>query len=122
MIMFTITSPVLVKLNTNISQVLFKSKDWAYKNVWSQAIALFLEHRHANKCRYSICTIYTSGPQRVVRGPHLPGGLRTEATYLFFKNINTQTDQFWKLSRAQFSVVVRNCETKFVSGPQVSKG
>jgi len=52
----------------------------------------------------------------VFRG-HLPGGPQAKATYLFFKNINTQTDQFWQFSMTQFSVVVRDRGTKFVSGP-----
>jgi len=36
--------------------------------------------------------------------------------------INTQADEFWQISMTQFSVVVRDQETKFVSGPRVSNG
>ena len=45
-----------------------------------------------------------------------------KATFLVFDDINTQTDQIWQFSMAQLSVVVCDQETKFVSGPRVSKG
>jgi len=77
----------------------------------------------------------TSGSQPVVHGPlvvhghlpsgprgHLPSGPRAKAIYVLAKDINTQTDQFWQFSMTQFSVVVRDRETKFVNGPRVSKG
>jgi len=47
--------------------------------------------------------------------------VREQRLFLFFKDINTQTDQFWQFSMSQFSVVVRDRETKFVSGPRVSE-
>jgi len=36
----------------------------------------------------------------------LPGGPRAKCIYLYFKDINTQTDQFWQISLAQLTVVV----------------
>src|SRR6218665_2819019 len=62
----------------------------------------------------------------MVRGPmvvsgYLPGGPRARATFLFCKDINTKPDQFWQFSMAQFSLVVRNREIKFVSGPPDSQ-
>jgi len=63
------------------------------------------------------------------RGPRTTGGPRASAwwparkgNFYFLKNINTQTDQFWQFSMAQFSAEVRDQETKVVSGPRVSKG
>jgi len=50
---------------------------------------------------------------------HLPGGPRAKATFLYFKHINTQNGPILAF---QFSVVVQDQETTFVSGPQVPKG
>ena len=65
--------------------------------------------------RFSTCGPWTT------RGPWPSAWWSaSRATFLFLKNINTQTDEFWQISMAQFSVVVRHREIKFVSGPQVS--
>jgi len=61
---------------------------------------------------------YNRGSQPVVSGPlavrgHLPGGKRARDTFLFCKDINTQTDQFWQFSAAQFSMVVCEREKNF---------
>jgi len=53
----------------------------------------------------------------VVRG-HRSDGPRAKTTFSFLKNTDTQTI----FSIYHGSVVVRDRETKFVSGPQVSQG
>ena len=69
-------------------------------------------------------------------GSHLPGGPRAKGYFVIFKDINTQTAvvvysfYWWTLKHTnfvnfplpQFSAVVRDRETKFVSGPWGSKG
>jgi len=50
-------------------------------------------------------------------------GSRTKVIIISSCNdINTKIDQLLKFSMAQFLLVVGNRETKFVSGPRVSKG
>ena len=54
---------------------------------------------------------------------HLPGGSRAKATSVFFKDINTQTEQITLATyHGAILVLARDRETKFVSGPRVSKG
>ena len=46
-----------------------------------------------------------------------PGGSQEKGISLSFNDINTQTDQFWQIFMTQFTVVVRDRGTKFISGP-----
>jgi len=51
--------------------------------------------------------------QPVVCG-QLPGGPRAKTTFIFFKDISTQADQFCQFSMAQFPMVFCDREAKFV--------
>lgn len=48
-----------------------------------------------------------------------PSSQRTQANFLFSKDINTRIDQFLKFSVAHFSVVVRDRDAKCASGPPI---
>ena len=72
------------------------------------------------KLIYTIAAVLNLWSPPVVHGI-LPSGPWANTIFLFFNDINTQSDQVWQFSKAQSSWVVRDGETKFLSGPESQK-